>query len=390
MRLLVIAEKYPPIVGGGETQLAQLATGLVKLGYDVTVATDRTGVDLEPDAGGVRVVHVPGLRRACQGLDCREAVENVYRLLTTVPHDAVHVVNYVPALLLVWLRSAVRAPIFVSLFETVIPDARVFGLFEGNFPLEDTLRRSVSSLLAPRIVFCGSEVCHQWALDAGFEPRTLRVIAHATEIERFTFSAAARDRYRGERRWTRDEFVFLVPARPVPRKRIEDVLAAAAELRRRGRRIRVAVTAPAGRGDPAYLERLRHQIARDGIEAAVSWEPDLAWTDMPALYSACDAVVLPSSHEGFGVCLIEAMAASRPVVVADIPGPNGFVSHGVTGYLYPPGDIGQLVKRMILTMDSDTWPTAERALRLVEERYAAAPMLRCYADLFEEHCRVAS
>jgi hypothetical protein len=74
VKLLFIAEKYPPIVGGGETQLAQLATGLVKLGYDVTVGTDRTGVDVEPDAGGVRIVPSPRLRRACQGpFDCREA-----------------------------------------------------------------------------------------------------------------------------------------------------------------------------------------------------------------------------------------------------------------------------------------------------------------------------
>jgi glycosyltransferase-like protein len=38
--------------------------------------------------------------------------------------------------------------------------------------------------------------------------------------------------------------------------------------------------------------------------------------DMPALYAACDGLLHASLHEGFGLCVLEAMAANRPVLVS--------------------------------------------------------------------------
>jgi glycosyltransferase involved in cell wall biosynthesis len=382
MRLMIIAEKYPPIVGGGETQLAQLAAGVVSMGHEVTLGTDRAGVDVEPEDRGVRVVHVPGLQRACNVLHCHEAIQSVFKLLTTEPHDALHVVNYVPALLLTWLRSAVQTPVFMSSFETFIASTRVFGMFE-NFPLEDALRRSVATALNPDVLFCGSNAYKRWALQAGFNERALRLIPHSTDVERFAFSASAREGFRAKRAWSPEDFVFLVPARPVPRKRIEDVLTASTSLRAY-RRIRIVLTSPAGRGDLDYLHRLHAQITRDGLGDIVHWEPDLAWTDMPALYSACDAVVLPSVREGFAISLIEAMAASRPVIATNIEGPNEFVDDGVTGFLYAPGNVDQLAALMVRVMEDDTDAMSARALNMAQQRYSVASMTRRYLEVYAE------
>lgn len=47
-----------------------------------------------------------------------------------------------------------------------------------------------------------------------------------------------------------------------------------------------------------------------------------------------DVLVLPSSSEGFGLVLIEAMAAGVAVVAADVPGVRDVVRDGETGLLY--------------------------------------------------------
>ena len=61
-------------------------------------------------------------------------------------------------------------------------------------------------------------------------------------------------------------------------------------------------------------------------------------------------LALPSAAEGFGLVLIEAMAAGIPVVATDVPGIRDVVRNGQTGLLSPPGSPEQLaanIRRLI-------------------------------------------
>ena len=60
---------------------------------------------------------------------------------------------------------------------------------------------------------------------------------------------------------------------------------------------------------------------------------------LPWLYKTCDVFVLPSvAAESFGITLIEAMAAGRPVVASSIGGVPEIVEPGVNGVLFEPWD----------------------------------------------------
>ena len=60
--------------------------------------------------------------------------------------------------------------------------------------------------------------------------------------------------------------------------------------------------------------------------------------DMKEFYAACDAVTLPSEHEGFPYSLLEGAAAAKPLIGTDIPGIRCAIQDNHTGSLVPVND----------------------------------------------------
>lgn len=63
-------------------------------------------------------------------------------------------------------------------------------------------------------------------------------------------------------------------------------------------------------------------------------------SDVPALLSAADAVVLSSRHEGMSLSVLEGMASGKPMIVSDVDGLRDLV--GGAGLLFPQGDADAL------------------------------------------------
>ena len=71
------------------------------------------------------------------------------------------------------------------------------------------------------------------------------------------------------------------------------------------------------------------------------------------LLAASDAFVLPSRHEPFGIVVLEAWAAGKPVIVSNVGGLRRLVDGGKDGLVFDSGDGEGLAAQMVtLLQDS--------------------------------------
>jgi phosphatidyl-myo-inositol dimannoside synthase len=125
------------------------------------------------------------------------------------------------------------------------------------------------------------------------------------------------------------------------------------------------------------IEEIEAVISATGLLSHVRLLGALPDEDVVGLYQACNVVVLPalnsdSDVEGFGIVLVEAAAAGKPVVATRVGGIPDAVEDGKTGVLTEPGDYERLSDAVIslLTDEETKRAMGEAALRRVQDRFS--------------------
>ena len=159
-------------------------------------------------------------------------------------------------------------------------------------------------------------------------------------------------------------------------KRIDTLLHAFDRLEVRSKRLLIIGDGP----DRAELE---------GLAASLPSSADIEFLgyreDRLNLLAGMDAFVLPSASEGIPRCLMEAMAASIPVVASDIAGCRALVS-AETGSLFPVGSEAVLSERLAaISANPDVAKQAAvRGREFIVETFSAARMAAEYCVLYQQ------
>lgn len=157
-----------------------------------------------------------------------------------------------------------------------------------------------------------------------------------------------------------DTPLVLFAGKLVPFKRPNDVVEAVAQLRKRGARVEVLIA-----GDGELRSSLVDRARELGVPAHL-----LGFCNqsrMPAVYAACDALVLPSDgRETWGLVANEALACGRPVILSEACGSApDLVGDGQAGLTFPTGRIEALADAIeqILARPPSTEVVLERSQR---------------------------
>jgi len=158
---------------------------------------------------------------------------------------------------------------------------------------------------------------------------------------------------------------ILFVGRLEKRKGLRYLLNAYREVKKETPNSRLIVVGP---GDKARHEKM---VRKSNLEDVV-FTGYVTYEDLHRYYRTCDLFCAPATgEESFGIVLLEAMAASKPIVASKIEGYASVMSHGVGGLLVPPEDEQALAGALVhLLSDGSLRQEMGARGRLEVEKYS--------------------
>lgn len=406
MRILMLCERYPPLIGGLERHVQSLAHALSARGHEVTVAT-LGGDSLPPqhDEGNVTVYRLPGWSRAlaplyrghvavyCPPLPDPGLESALRRVIAKVKPEIVHahgweVYSYAR------LKRLSNAKLVVTLHDYGLVCPTKTYLRAGQVCTGPGAAKCLRCARAQYGTTKSAMVITGLALSGRLNRHVDRFIAISTAVRQASLPAASKAGTAVDvvPTFVPDSLfeVNLHAERPAFLPEGDDYIQF---VGRHGANTHkgfdVLLDAYGGLSAPPPLVALV-ATGQDDVPAmppGVWVARNVAHPQVMASWAHCAIGVVPSVWpEPFGQVAIEAMACGKPVIASAVGGLGDVVVHGETGLLVPPGDADAL-RLALRTLLAD--PALRRRMgaagRERAKRYVVSAVVgrieRIYAEL---------
>ena len=336
MRLLFLTEFYPgdgeTFTGGVEARAWHVTRALAK-DHTVTVVTSRRrGEPRETVRGRLRVLRVgPSYPYSNNGYVLHRLLWAMRAFLAGRRIDADVVegtsfLTYVPAALIGRARGIPRVATY---HETWLGSwVKRKGRWTGT--LGEVWERLALRLGWTRIISV-SAFTKRALIAAGVAPDRIDVVPNGIDLSRFEFEAEQPG-----------SPTIACVSRLIDSKRVDLLIRALPHVAERVPAVRVELV-----GTGSELESLRELATATGVGDRVSFLGRVASNDeVLRTVKRASVFALPSESEGFGIVVLEAMAAGVPVVCTDIE-PLRELTGGRGALLFSPGDRDGLAEMLV-------------------------------------------
>lgn len=314
--------------GGAETLLRDLATGLEKRGYRITVAYSTQGAFVEElEKKGLTLIQIPRL-----GLIDPFFLYRIFYLLKKEKPDIVHTHLFKSDFHGRLAARLAGVPVVISTLHNndTWANNKILGYVYG-----------LTSIWADRLIAVSPEVKEFHIHKTKIPTQKTIVIQNGVNVNAFRG-------YKDESIKLRKNFeiaptapLFGIVGRLMPQKNVSMFLLAAAEILKNQPNARFLIV-----GDGELRQQLEQEAKNLNLIPAAIFTG--MRKDIPIILNALDVLVLSSLWEGLPVILLEAMASSLPVVSTAVDGVLGVAEINTTALLTPNKDASALAQACLL------------------------------------------
>lgn len=339
MRILFINYEFPPLGGGGGVACYQIARELAKrhdVDYLTTSFKDLPQFEVME---GIRIYRVPVLGRR----DLSTAT--FMSMLSFIPSSFVkgfelcklYKYNIINSFFVI--PSGISSIILSKLFQIPIVMSALGG--DVYDPSKKTsphrhlvLRRIISWALNSSDTITAESTNLKNIMEMYYSP-TKEILVSSLGLVTPIFPKITRK----ELGASEEDIILISVGRLVKRKGYEYAIQAIAKLMYPNIKYLII-------GDGPEMKRLKQLAMHLGVEDKVRFIGFVPDERKFQYLTVSDIYILPSLHEGFGICLLEAMYCGLPIISTDNGGQTDFLLEGRNSLLVPIKDANALASRI--------------------------------------------
>lgn len=369
MKVLSVTPTFFPKIGGIETVVAELALQMRKLGVEMDVAhvaTEHKSFSVE-DVNGIQVFRVPLYGHRLIGL--APALGKLSR-----DYDLLHVHD--PQLLAI--SASVRS--FCSDLPAVLS---THGGFNHTAKLSLFKRIYEKTLLKSMLGHYQEVLATSVGDELYFKQFSSRVAlcSNGVHVEKFSRVPAweSSEKLKNTRRW-------IYWGRLSKNKRIDLLIDYVALAKKLGFLVELLIC---GQDFDGLSNELMAKVKSLGLDEQIKFEAFLSDQDLLSELSQRGVFITASEHEGFGLSVVEAMAAGLIVICRDMVPLNSFITHDASGFFlnFDGKEHDQNTLKKLLSMDQSKGELITSQARLLADEYdwrnAAKVFLRHFQSVLQ-------
>lgn len=336
MRIGLFTDTYPPYINGVSTSVQMLENALRKKGHKVFIVTVNPE-DMTYQYDEQRnIIRIPGIPTGIY--DYRLTSPYSIKAVNKIKEwdlDIIHShTEYGIGLFARVLGKQFDIPV-VHTYHTMYEDY-VHYITKGHFDeagkkfiqyyTKFCCDKTIEELIVPR------KKTYDLFKEKYKYDRNVHIIPTGIEIDRFYKEKIKIDKLNSLKTklsLTKNDIVLLFVGRIAAEKSIDFLINNHQQILKKNNNVKLLIV-----GDGPDLEKYEKLVKKQKIENNVIFTGKVPWNDIPLYYNLSDIFVTASHTETQGLTVVEAMAASVPVVALDDESFRNTVIDGLTGYLF--------------------------------------------------------